>query len=71
MLRETGKIDMPRLERYLVANGARIPRTTLRYAIERIAEPRRREILTLTARAGRASDRSARPGAQAARRLRR
>ena len=34
-LREAGKTDMPRLERYLRANGAAIPRTTLRYAIER------------------------------------
>ena len=29
---------MPRLERYLRANGAAIPRTTLRYAIERFPE---------------------------------
>ena len=37
-LREAGKTDMPRLERYLRANGAAIPRTTLRYAIERFPE---------------------------------
>ncbi len=35
MLREAGKPDMPRLERYLRAHGSRIPRTTVRYAIER------------------------------------
>jgi 3-methyladenine DNA glycosylase AlkD len=34
-LREAGKSDMDRLERYLRENGARIPRTTVRYAIER------------------------------------
>src|SRR5207245_1849574 len=34
-LREAGKTDMMRLERYLRANGPSIPRTTVRYAIER------------------------------------
>src|SRR5581483_8669434 len=34
-LREAGKTDMRRLERYLRANGPAIPRTTVRYAIER------------------------------------
>jgi 3-methyladenine DNA glycosylase AlkD len=47
-LREAGKTDMPRLERYLRANGADIPRTTLRYAIERFPETRRRAILAAT-----------------------
>ena len=45
MLREAGKTDMPRLERYLRANGAAIPRTTLRYAIERFPEAKRRALL--------------------------
>ena len=45
MLREAGKTDMPRLERYLRANGPAIPRTTLRYAIERFPEPKRRALL--------------------------
>jgi 3-methyladenine DNA glycosylase AlkD len=47
-LREAGKTDMPRLERYLRANGAAIPRTTLRYAIERFPEKKRRAILAAT-----------------------
>ena len=48
MLREAGKTDLVRLERYLLANGSRIPRTTLRYAIERFPETKRRSILTRT-----------------------
>jgi 3-methyladenine DNA glycosylase AlkD len=47
-LREAGKTDMPRLERYLRANGAGIPRTTLRYAIERFPERKRRVLLEAT-----------------------
>ena len=47
-LREAGKTDMPRLERYLRANGSTIPRTTLRYAIERFPEKKRRAILAAT-----------------------
>jgi 3-methyladenine DNA glycosylase AlkD len=47
-LREAGKTDMPRLERYLLANGAAIPRTTLRYAIERFPARRRKAILIAT-----------------------
>ena len=47
-LREAGKTDMPRLERYLRANGGAIPRTTLRYAIERFPERKRRALLTAT-----------------------
>jgi 3-methyladenine DNA glycosylase AlkD len=35
MLREAGKLDPARLERYLRAEGPAIPRTTVRYAIER------------------------------------
>jgi len=66
MLREAGKTDMPRLERYLLANGVRIPRTTLRYAIERFPEPKRRQILAVTSRAARGRDRSATHAAPAA-----
>jgi 3-methyladenine DNA glycosylase AlkD len=47
-LREAGKTDMPRLARYLRANGAMIPRTTLRYAIERFPERQRRMLLAAT-----------------------
>ncbi|HTM24634.1 MAG TPA: DNA alkylation repair protein [Vicinamibacterales bacterium] len=48
MLREAGKTDSRRLERYLLAQGPRTPRTTLRYAIERFPAARRRAILTRT-----------------------
>ena len=41
---------MPRLERYLRATVAAIPRTTLRYAIERFPEAKRRELLAATRR---------------------
>src|SRR4029077_15815972 len=47
-LREAGKTDMRRLERYLRANGPAIPRTTLRYAIERFPERKRRALLEAT-----------------------
>jgi 3-methyladenine DNA glycosylase AlkD len=47
-LREAGKTDMKRLERYLRENGPSIPRTTLRYAIERFDEPTRRDLLAAT-----------------------
>ena len=39
---------MARLERYLRTNGAAIPRTTLRYAIERFPEAKRRALLAAT-----------------------
>ncbi len=35
LLREAGKSDMKRLERYLLSKGPKIPRTTVRYAIEK------------------------------------
>lgn len=44
-LREAGKADGKRLERYLRVNGPRIPRTTVRYAIERFPPRLRRELL--------------------------
>jgi 3-methyladenine DNA glycosylase AlkD len=47
-LREAGKTDMARLERYLRAAGPSIPRTTLRYAIERFPESKRRALLAAT-----------------------
>jgi 3-methyladenine DNA glycosylase AlkD len=47
-LREAGKTDPDRLERYLRANGLAIPRTTLRYAIERFPTAKRRELLAAT-----------------------
>lgn len=51
-LREAGRVDPKRLERYLLAHGATIPRTTIRYAIERMPEAKRRQVLVAT----RASD---------------
>jgi 3-methyladenine DNA glycosylase AlkD len=47
-LREAGKRDRDRLERYLRANGPIIPRTTLRYAIERFPPRKRRQLLLAT-----------------------
>jgi 3-methyladenine DNA glycosylase AlkD len=47
-LREAGKADVPRLERYLRANGRSIPRTTVRYAIERFPPARRAALLKET-----------------------
>lgn len=46
-LREAGKVDQARLERYLRANVGVIPRTTFRYAIERFPDGRRRQLLAL------------------------
>ena len=48
LLREAGKVDAQRLETYLLANGPAIPRTTVRYAIERFEEGRRKHLLTAT-----------------------
>ncbi len=50
MLREAGKQDAARLERYLRAEGGRIPRTTVRYAIERFPAGKRRALLAVTRR---------------------
>jgi 3-methyladenine DNA glycosylase AlkD len=48
LLREAGKQNPARLERYLRAQGAAVPRTTLRYAIERFPAARRRTLLRAT-----------------------
>jgi len=48
LLREVGKRDTARLEQFLLTHGPAIPRTTLRYAIERFAESKRRELLQRT-----------------------
>lgn len=48
MLREAGRTDEVRLERYLLEHGPQIPRTTLRYAIERFDPARRRSLLART-----------------------
>ena len=49
-LREAGKFDAGRLERYLRMNGPSIPRTTLRYAIERFAPQKRASLMKATRR---------------------
>jgi len=46
-LREAGKIDAKRLERYLRANVGIIPRTTFRYAIEKFSPAERARLMTL------------------------
>jgi 3-methyladenine DNA glycosylase AlkD len=45
MLRETGKIDMKRLKAFIIKNYEKIPRTTLRYAIEKFPENERKKFL--------------------------
>jgi 3-methyladenine DNA glycosylase AlkD len=45
MLREVGKQDKTLLEHFLKKNYIKIPRTTLRYAIERFLEPQRTKYL--------------------------
>jgi 3-methyladenine DNA glycosylase AlkD len=48
LLREAGKADPARLERFLLDRGRAIPRTTLRYAIERFPEAKRKALLRQT-----------------------
>jgi 3-methyladenine DNA glycosylase AlkD len=50
LLREAGRTDPARLERYLREHGPDIPRTTLRYAIERMPSAKRRQLLAATRR---------------------
>jgi 3-methyladenine DNA glycosylase AlkD len=52
LLREAGKADISRLEKYLLEHGPAIPRTTVRYAIERFPEAKRKMILQKTRAAG-------------------
>lgn len=48
LLREAGKTDPARLERFLLESGPKIPRTALRYAIERFPAAKRKWILVST-----------------------
>jgi 3-methyladenine DNA glycosylase AlkD len=48
LLREAGKTDAVRLEAFLRRHGPAIPRTTLRYAIERFPPAARRKLLLET-----------------------
>jgi 3-methyladenine DNA glycosylase AlkD len=48
MLREAGTTDRPRLERFLRAEGPRVARTTVRYAIERFPPEKRKCLLAAT-----------------------
>ncbi len=48
LLREAGKADAARLERFLLEHGPAVPRTTLRYAIERFPPARRKALLLET-----------------------
>jgi 3-methyladenine DNA glycosylase AlkD len=48
LLREAGKTDAARLRRFLLQHGPAIPRTALRYAIERFPAAERRRLLEQT-----------------------
>ncbi|PYR56900.1 MAG: hypothetical protein DMF91_20770 [Acidobacteria bacterium] len=48
LLREAGKTDPVRLERHLRRYGPSIPRTTVRYAIERMPDVKRKQLLAVT-----------------------
>jgi 3-methyladenine DNA glycosylase AlkD len=50
LLREAGKKDMARLRSFVLRHGPSIPRTALRYAIERFPAPERAELLEATRR---------------------
>lgn len=45
MLREAGKRDLKGLKKFLEENGAKMPRTMLRYAIEKFSEGERQQYL--------------------------
>jgi 3-methyladenine DNA glycosylase AlkD len=48
LLREAGKTDAARLEKFLLRHGPAVPRTTLRYAIERFPPAQRKRLLAAT-----------------------
>ncbi|MEZ4908849.1 MAG: DNA alkylation repair protein [Saprospiraceae bacterium] len=47
MLRESWKVDPETIEGFLMENYNQIPRTALRYAIEKMEEPKRKEFLNI------------------------
>jgi 3-methyladenine DNA glycosylase AlkD len=48
VLREAGNMDRGRLEKFLLKHRVAVPRTTVRYAIEKFPEKQRKEFLKLT-----------------------
>ena len=48
MLREVGKKDLPIMLEFIESHGSQMPRTMLRYAIERLPEKQRKSILVST-----------------------
>jgi len=52
LLREAGKADPVRLERFLLSHGPAVPRTTVRYAIERFPPAKRKALLLKTKQKG-------------------
>ncbi len=52
LLRECGRTNPRRLATYLMAHGPRVPRTTLRYAIEKFPKAQRDELIERTRPAG-------------------
>ena len=48
LLREAGKVSRPELVRFLEKYGAKMPRTTLRYAVERFSPEERKQWLSRT-----------------------
>jgi 3-methyladenine DNA glycosylase AlkD len=48
MLREAGKADSRRLRTFLLARGSQLPRTTVRYAIERFSKTERVRLIKVT-----------------------
>ncbi len=50
LLREAGKTNMGRLEKYLRANVSKIPRTAFRYAVEKFDNKKKRSLLNASSR---------------------